>query len=324
MNEFINTFLNSIITTEGLSKNTYTAYRTDLLRLQKYFTNKDILFLSQKDLENYISYLSTIYNSRTVDRNISSIKHFYDFLQLENIIKHNPSTFIEHKKKELNLPNFLTEEEVEKLLNKSKEDKSNFGLQFNCMLELLYASGMRVSELVSLKMSNLEKDFTLKSDSYKIKNYIKILGKGGKERIIPITDNVVNILENYLKLRETLLCGIHSDFLFTTKVIFKRNDSKNIKIKKNDKYITRQVFARKLKDLAIKVGINPEKISPHTIRHSIATHLLKRGVDIRIIQHILGHSDISTTQIYTHLNNKLLKETVKKYHPLAKKDFCDL
>lgn len=311
-------FISSLLSVDGLSKNTVNAYRNDLQKLHKYFKNKNILDLKQSDLEEYIRFLSNSYSTKTVDRNISSIKHFYDFLQLEKIIKHNPSTLLEHQKKETHLPKFLTENEVNRLINKSAEDKSNFGIQFNCMLELLYASGMRVSELVSLKMSNLEKDFNSKNNNYKIKNYLKIIGKGSKERIIPITENAVNILENYLKLRERLLNGIYSEYIFTTKVIFTRNNSKNIKYKPKDGYITRQVFARKLKDLAIKVGINQDKISPHIIRHSVATHLLKNGVDIRIIQQILGHTDISTTQIYTHLNNDEFKKTIKKYHPLTK------
>ena len=316
--EYIDRFINSLLSVDGLSKNTIDAYKNDLNKLCRYFNNKNILTLKQVELEEYIRFLSNLYSSKTVDRNISSIKHFYDFLQLEKIIKHNPSTLLEHQKQEKQLPKFLTENEINALIETSAQDKSNFGIQFNCMLELLYASGMRISELVSLKMSNLEKDFSFKNNNYKIKNYLKIVGKGSKERIIPITENAVKILENYLKLREMLLNGVYSEYLFTTKVIFSRNNSTNKKYKSKDGHITRQIFARKLKDLAIKVGINQEKISPHVIRHSVATHLLKHGVDIRIIQQILGHSDISTTQIYTHLNNDEFKKTIKKYHPLAK------
>ena len=316
--EYIDRFINSLLSVDGLSKNTIDAYKNDLNKLCRYFNNKNILNLKQVELEEYIRFLSNLYSSKTVDRNISSIKHFYDFLQLEKIIKHNPSTLLEHQKQEKQLPKFLTENEINALIETSAQDKSNFGIQFNCMLELLYASGMRISELVSLKMSNLEKDFSFKNNNYKIKNYLKIVGKGSKERVIPITENAVKILENYLKLREMLLNGVYSEYLFTTKVIFSRNNSTNKKYKSKDGHITRQIFARKLKDLAIKVGINQEKISPHVIRHSVATHLLKHGVDIRIIQQILGHTDISTTQIYTHLNNDEFKKTIKKYHPLAK------
>lgn len=316
MNKYLLLFLNSILTTEGLSKNTVEAYKRDIVKLEEYFKNKDILYIEQKDLEKYINYLSINFSSKTVDRNISSIKHFYDFLQLEKIIKHNPSTLIEHKKQELHLPQFLTEEEIDKLLNKAKQDDSNYGVQFYCMLELLYATGMRVSELVSIE--NVEKDFNLKDNSYKIKDSIRIIGKGNKERIIPITKTAVDILEKYIKLREKLLNGVYSKYLFTTKVIFSKNDSKKVKYKKTDNHITRQVFARHLKELAINVGIDQKKISPHVIRHSIATHLLKNGVDIRIIQQILGHSDISTTQIYTHINDGVAKSTIEKYHPLSK------
>ena len=316
MNKYLLIFLNSILTTEGLSKNTVDAYKRDITKLEEYFKNRDVLYLEQQDLENYINYLSTNFSSRTVDRNISSIKHFYDFLQLEKIIKHNPSTLIEHKKQQLHLPTFLTEEEINKLLDKAKQDDSNYGIQFYCMLELLYATGMRVSELVSIE--NIEKDFNLKNNSYKIQNSIRIVGKGNKERIVPITETAIDILEKYLKLRSNLLNGIYSRYLFTTKVIFAKTKTNKIKYKKTDNHITRQVFARHLKDLAISVGINPEKISPHVIRHSIATHLLKNGVDIRIIQQILGHADISTTQIYTHINDNIVKDTIKNYHPLAK------
>lgn len=280
-----------------------------------------------EDLREYVVYLNKLYSTRTVDRHISSIKHFYDFLQLEKIIIKNPSTLLEHKRQELYLPNVLTEEEIKKLLNTSKNDNTNFGIQFYCMLELLYATGMRVSELVELPISAIEKDFDLEDNGFKLKNFMRIVGKGNKERVIPLNNTAVDILYKYIILREKLLCGEYSKYLFTTRVKFsKKNydsseDQKKNKIfKKNkkDNHLSRQAFAKYLKYVANLSGIEESKISPHTIRHSVATHLLKNGADLRIIQEILGHADISTTQIYTHLENKSIKEAVKKHHPFAK------
>lgn len=286
-----------------------------------------MLKLITSDLEDYIKYINGIFSSRTIDRHISSIKHFYDFLQLEKIISKNPSTLLEHRKQELYLPNVLGEEEIERLLAKAREDISNFGLQFYCMLELLYATGMRVSELVELPISSIEKDFNLANSDFKLKDFVRIMGKGNKERIVPLNKTAINILYSYLTLRDKLLQGEYSKYLFTTKVKFSKNVDKVkkvivTKINKKDNHISRQIFAKHLKELAISVGIDGEKISPHTIRHSVATHLLKNGADLKIIQEILGHSDISTTQIYTHLESEKMKKTVEKFHPFAniKKD----
>lgn len=320
MNKLIKQFIDSLVSMEGLSKNTVESYNRDLDKLNDFFGTRDIKNITKTDLENYIKHISNLYTNRTVDRHISSIKHFFDFLQLENIIKNNPSTLLEHKKIEHYLPKFLTENEVELLLQKASMDKSDFGIQFYCMLELLYATGMRVSELVSMKLSNIEKEFDLKNNSYKIKNFIRITGKGNKERIIPINKTAIDLLVKYINLRNTILNGNYCEYLFTNKVSFSRTKSNvvAVKILKNkNSCISRQVFARKLKEVAISVGINPDKISPHSIRHSVATHLLKGGADLRIIQEILGHADISTTQIYTHLSNGVAENTLKKCHPLS-------
>lgn len=327
MEILIKQFVNYLISTEGLPKNTTDSYFRDLVKMYKYLKQEDVKKITRLDLEKYVKYISTTYSNRTVDRNISSMKHFFDFLQIENIIVKNPSTLLEHKKPEQYLPKFLTENEVNLLLKEASKDQSDFGVQFYCMLELLYATGMRVSELVSMKLSSIEKKFNLKNDSYKIENFIRIVGKGNKERIVPINKTAVNVLTIYLGLRDKILNGNHSDYLFTTKVPFSRTKVNMIAVKvlKNkDSCITRQVFARKLKEVAVSVGISADKISPHTIRHSVATHLLKGGADLRIIQEILGHADISTTQIYTHLENSFVEETLKKCHPMAKVDKNDL
>ena len=329
--DYLNLFLSSITVVDGLSKNTIESYKRDLKLLFGYLKNKniDILAVTDSDLLDYFNNISAGFSARTIDRHISSIKHFFDFLQLENYIKHNPSTNIEHTKQRKNLPNYLQKEDIKKLLDKAKEDRSNFGLQFYCMLMLMYATGMRVSELVELRISSIEREFDLKNENFTLKNYIKVLGKGGKERIIPINKATISILYEYLNLRERLLNGSYSEYLFTTRVIFSRNEKKVnkkiiLKVNKKDGHIARQLFARHLKSLAIDAGISSELISPHVIRHSIATHLLQNGADIRIIQEILGHSDISTTQIYTHITNDKLDNILETYHPLAKVNLEDI
>lgn len=314
--DYIKIFIDHIISSEGLSKNTVESYMRDLNKLQMHFANKSMLDITFDDLKDYVVYLNSLYKNQTISRNISSIKHFYDFLQLQNILKNNPSTMLEHSKQEKKLPKFLTEEEIIETLKVSKQDRSDYGIQMNCMIQLLYATGMRVSELVCLKLSSIEKEY-ISQNRWNIKNKITILGKGNKERIVPLNYNSVSGLTEYLKLREKLLLNNYSEWLFTTKVKFTTNNERKIHFnEKKDNHITRQVFARHLKILAEKSGIEPSRISPHVIRHSVATHLLNNGADIRIIQEILGHTSLSTTQIYTHITNQNLVNTVKRLHPL--------
>lgn len=326
--EHLKSFLDSLRVVDGLAENTLESYNRDmeifLQHLKK--QNKNITSVSSRDLDVFIHQMTTTYSSSTVNRIISSLKRFFDFLQMENIIKSNPSIELEHRKQEILLPKFLSETMVSRLLEETAKDKSDFGVQFHAMLELLYATGLRVSELVCLKMSAIEKEFTSNSDNYRIKNYIKILGKGGKERIVPIAKNCVGVLVQYLKLRDRLLSGFSSAYVFTTRVKFRKSSdyNKNIpiyKLEKKDNHMARQVFARHLKQLCEDAGLNKNLVSPHVLRHSVATHLLKNGADIRIIQEFLGHADISTTQIYTHLNTEELDKTIKNYHPLAEKNW---
>lgn len=317
--DYLNLFLNYLVSSKGLSKNTIESYSRDLVKLKTFSNPKTLLDLATEDLEKYINYLSQTLSRRTISRNISSIKHFYDFLQLESILKYNPSTLIEHGKQNEILPKFLTEDEIINMLKVVKLDRSDFGIQFNCMVQLLYATGMRVSELVELEMDAIEKEYSSSNNTkFTLKEFIKIKGKGNKERIVPINYNSITALTEYLKLRDLLLNNDYSKWLFTTKTKFIKTKERKIVLNsdKKDNHISRQVFAINLKELAIKSEIDPEKISPHVIRHSVATHLLKNGADIKIIQEILGHSDISTTQIYTHIISDKLINTVKRLHPL--------
>ncbi len=316
-------FLNYLYSAKGYSQNTISSYQSDLNKLQVFLSSikKPFTQVKVEDLEHYLVWLRGLVSNRSIARNISSIKHFYDFLLTKNLITDNPASLIEHSKTVNKLPNFLSESEIASLLHVAGQDNSNFGIFINCMINILYATGLRVSELVTLKIGAIEKEFLSDGTNYTLREYIKIKGKGSKERLVPLNQSSLKSLYIYLSLRDKLLQNDFSEYLFTTKISFaKQGKSQKIAINANkkDNHISRQVFAKMLKSLALKAGIDPAKISPHTIRHSIATHLLKNGADLKVIQEILGHSDISTTQIYTHIINDKLIDTVKKHHPLSR------
>lgn len=315
----IENFLNNLIAEKGYSNNTVISYNNDLKNFFDFIKKEDVEKIKLIDLKHYIEYLyNNGFSLSTLSRNISTLKQFFIFLQLENVINDNPAELLELPKKQEKIPLFLTENEVGILLNRAKKDTSDYGIQFYCMLELLYATGMRVSELVELKISDIQKKYR-KDGLYIIDDFIIINGKGNKERFVPINHTAKEILIKYLNLREKLLQNLHSDWLWTTMVKFSKTKKDNkIKYKNKDNHITRQIFALNLKNLAINCGIDIKKISPHIIRHSFATHLLNRGADLRILQELLGHSDISTTQIYTHIVDDKLKNIINSLHPLAK------
>ncbi len=319
---YIESFITSLIVEKNIAKNTAISYKNDLSNFFVFLRKeikKDLKEINYKDLKKYIENLyQKGYSTSTLSRNISALRQFFIFLQLENIIKDNPAKLLEIPKKEEKIPIFLNENEVDLLLEEAKKYNTDYGLQFYCMLEMLYSSGMRVSELVELKISDIQKKYR-KDNSYTIENFLLINGKGNKERIIPINQEAKVILIKYLNLRDYLLKDKKSEWLWTTKVIFSK-EKKDTKILFNskDNHITRQAFALNLKQLAINCNIDTDKVSPHSIRHSFATHLLNRGVDLRTLQELLGHSDISTTQIYTHIGNEKLKSIVNNLHPLNK------
>lgn len=320
MNIYLENFLNTMNAEKGSSKNTITSYKNDIENLLSFFDEKriDLLKIEATDLKKYIEYLykKNIAIS-SMARNISAIKQFFIFLQIENIIKSNPALILDSPKPQETIPEYLNENEINKILDSAKKDKSNYGVQFYCMLELLYATGMRVSELVELKIGDIQKKYR-KDGLYTIDDFLIVKGKGNKERMVPINKSAKDALIKYLNLRDFLLKNEISQWLWTTKVTFskKQKDTK-IQYKKTDNHIARQIFALNLKELAIENNVDPEKVHPHSIRHSFATHLLHRGADLRVLQELLGHSDISTTQIYTHIVDEKLKNLVNTLHPLA-------
>lgn len=283
----VDDFINYILIEKGLSKNTALAYRTDLNTYLKFLEDKKINYetITHWEITDFLMHLNNSGSKPTsVYRMIESIRQFYKFLVAENLIKTNPTINLFANKVPEFLPDILTNEEVTKLLN-SVSGADNLSIRNRAMLEILYATGLRVSELISLKFSNVDIE----------ECYIKILGKGNKERLVPFGQKAQLYLKRYLRVRK----NTKSEYIFLTRL---------------NKPISRIEFWRQLKQIAINAGIM-KNITPHTLRHSFATHLLTGGADIRFVQEMLGHSSISTTQKYTHVSQERLKEQHKKYHP---------
>jgi integrase/recombinase XerD len=313
-------FLDKIYSEDGLSNNTIISYRKDLELLLNFLQEDKITFknLDEKDLRNYLLKIhQENVKAATHARKISVFKNFFKFLVAEKIIDNNPTLHLHSPKPDIKLPKFLSEKEVFALLDFINRDKSEFGVKLSCMLEILYSAGLRVSELVSIPMSAIGETVDEKNN-LTLKNYLLINGKGNKERIAPLNKSAIRKLIEYLKVRKEN--GLEkSKWLFVGTV---RSSKKQDKIRTNNavetySHITRQRLHQMLKELAIKVKIDPSRVHPHVIRHSFATHLLNSGVDLRILQELLGHSDISTTEIYTHIMENKLHDLVLNHHPLA-------
>lgn len=302
--QFLEQFLEMMLAERGTAKNSLYAYRRDMLDFAEYLTTNRIYSVTEvksEDVRSFIRSLSSKKISpRSIARKISSIRSYYHFLITENITKENPALLIDIPKYRVALPSILSIEDIKQLLNSCITDKSPEGIRLFAMIHLLYASGLRVTELVSLKLTNLSIDKL----SGTINNYITVVGKRSKERIVIINKQALDAIAKYLPYRTLFMQNKEgSPYVFPSKSAFG--------------YMTRQNFALLLKQVAITSGIDPEKISPHVLRHSFASHLLSGGADLRVIQELLGHTDIATTQIYTHLDTKHLKETIEQFHPLS-------
>ena len=323
LDPLIISFLQKIKVEDGLAKNTILSYQKDLELFQNFLSEKN-LAINSITIEELKSYLYLLheqnFRSSSVSRKISCFKSFYKFLEGEKIIKDNPALHLKPPKPDVKLPKFLTEDEMFRMLDFINSDKSEFGIQLSCMLEILYSSGLRASELVSLPITAIqeEEDFLGQKT---LKNYLIVNGKGNKERIAPLNKSAIKILLEYLKLRE--LMGLEkSKWLFPGKIkTSKKQDGSKRKIHKiAESHLTRRALHKMLKELALKVNIDPDRVHAHVIRHSFATHLLNSGVDLRILQELLGHSDISTTEIYTHILDSKLQDLVFSHHPLNQKN----
>ena len=284
----LRSFFNFLIIEKGLSKNTVKAYETDIKGFIKWINKNNkqsLLNIKESSVNQYISYLFSLkLKSSSVNRKISSLKSFYLFLQKKKLIRHSPFSEVISPKQEKYLPASMSESEVEKLLN-SPDASKEIEQRDKAMIEMLYATGMRISELVNLKITDIDMN----------RSVIKVMGKGSKERLIPFGESASEALFNYLKIR-------------------KDSSSKEVFISNRGKKITRVAFWQRIKVYLLRENLKIS-ISPHTLRHAFATHLLNRGADLRSVQLLLGHSDLSTTQIYTHIAKQRLGDVLKKHHP---------
>ncbi|MCX7941250.1 MAG: site-specific tyrosine recombinase XerD [Endomicrobia bacterium] len=288
-------FLEFVKLEKGLSTNTVLAYRRDLLQYFNYLKSagKDIHTVNADDITEFLWLLKEKnLKTNSIYRKTSCISQFHKFVLAEEITKNDPVELISRPKLQRKLPQVLTVEEVEKILNFIPEKKFN-DIRNKAMIEVLYATGMRVSELVNLKFDQVD-----------LRNkFIRVLGKGAKERIVLLNNKSISAIKDWLEIREAK---------FNNKI--SKNYDQYIFLSKLGKPISRIDFWEQLKNYVRQAGIT-KNVSPHTLRHSFATHMLKYGADLRVVQELLGHSDISTTQIYTHIDRQHLKELHKKYHP---------
>lgn len=294
MKEYIEEYLSFVLIEKKLSINTKSAYEKDLFDFCLFLNNKNINKVLSSDIAKYINHLYDLKEKdRTIARKIVSIRTFFDYLMMSKIIDVNPCEKIESPKLKKYLPNVLSIDEVNLLLD-IKLNKPN-DYRNKAMLELMFATGLRVSEITELDINSI--DFK--------ENYVRCFGKGKKERIVPMSDYTCNLLKEYIEIyRPMLLKGFLTDKVF---------------ISSYGKPITRQSVFKIIKKLADEKKIKKE-ISPHTLRHTFATVLLENGADLRSIGEMLGHENIKTTQIYTHLSNNKKREDYDKFHPRNKKE----
>ena len=288
--DLIDQFLDAVWVEQGLSKNTLSAYSSDLRIFAKWLSDKSMLEVDKGDLSRFLAarYAAGIGN-RSTARILSSLRRFYGYYIRENSLIIDPTLLIESPHIGRPLPISLSELDVELLLNAPEVTNTN-GFRDKTMLEVLYATGLRVSELVGLKFEQI--NFR--------QGVVRIIGKGNKERLVPVGEEAMSWLEAYMiQARKKLLGERQCDYLFVTN----RGDG-----------MTRQAFWHIIKRHAKKAGIS-KVLSPHTLRHAFATHLLNHGADLRVVQLLLGHADLSTTQIYTHIARERLKELHSKFHP---------
>lgn len=309
----VEAFLDMLVAERGAALNTRQAYERDLADLSGFLAGRGVGLetASTDDLRDYFEHLAAQPGARrgstavrTVARRLSAVRQFYRFLVSDGQRADDPTTTIDSPKLGRSLPKVLTEEEVEHLLDAAAEravgEGTPEGIRLMALLETLYATGLRVSELVGLPLGAIGRDGRA----------LIVRGKGGKERMVPLSEPARQALASYLKVRGYFLVpGLESKqaaWLFPSRVA--RNG-----------YLTRQRFAQLLKELALDAGIDPAKVSPHVLRHAFATHLLHRGADLRSVQKMLGHADIATTQVYTHVLGERLTRLVETHHPLARR-----
>ncbi len=313
LHPLVDAFLDMLTTERGAAMNTRQAYWRDLADVSLYLReqkNKEIDQASTDDLKDYLKHLNNdtdVKNTangkvavRTVARRLSALRQFFRYLVSEEVREDDPTSTIESPKQTRSLPKTLSEEEVNSLIKTASMRNTAEGVRLVCLIEMLYATGLRVSELVGLPLSAIGKN----------SDHLIVEGKGGHERMVPLSTTAQAALKKYLNVRkhhapDSNDASVQDKWLFPSKT-------------STSGHLTRQRFAQLLKDLAKEAKIDDGRVSPHVLRHAFATHLLNNGADLRAVQKMLGHADIATTQIYTHILGESAKKTVEEKHPLAK------
>ncbi|EGR1751524.1 TPA: site-specific tyrosine recombinase XerD [Vibrio parahaemolyticus] len=288
-------FLDAMWMERGLSENTLASYRNDLMKLLTWMERHRyrLDFISLSGLQEYQTYLVDLdYKQTSRARMLSAIRRLFQYLHREKVRADDPSALLVSPKLPQRLPKDISEEQVDALLD-APDPNDPVELRDKAMLELLYATGLRVTELVSLTMENI----SLRQ------GVVRVTGKGGKERLVPMGENAIDWIETFIQQgRPALLGETSSDVVFPSK---------------RARQMTRQTFWHRIKYYAVIAGIDTDQLSPHVLRHAFATHLLNYGADLRVVQMLLGHSDLSTTQIYTHVATERLKQIHSQHHPRA-------
>lgn len=313
LNPQIEAFLDMLTTERGAAMNTRHAYWRDLADVSLFLKSKrecDIDRAKTDDLKAYLKDLAEKSHTkgtneskiavRTVARRLSALRQFYRYLVSENVRQDDPTSTIESPKQTRTLPKTLSEQEVNTLIKTAAEGGNAESKRLVCLLEMLYATGLRVSELVGLPTSALGEG----------NQFLIVKGKAGRERLVPLSNPAQKALEDYISVRSEHLVG--EDKAQESKWLFPSKTS-------DSGHLTRQRFAQLLKDLSRDAKMDSDRVSPHVLRHAFATHLLSNGADLRSVQKMLGHADIATTQIYTHILGEDMKKTVEEKHPLSKK-----
>ncbi len=312
LNPLVESFLDMLTTERGAAMNTRQAYWRDLADVSLFLKNEQNTDIDKATTDNLKAYLKNLGEKtntkgdnkekvavRTVARRLSALRQFYRYLVSEGVREDDPTSTIESPKQGRTLPKTLSEEEVNTLIQTAGEKGNAESIRLVCLIEMLYATGLRVSELVGLPLSAIGENT----------EFLIVEGKAGRERMVPLSTPAQNSLNAYLEVRKEHVGSENA----------KQQDKWLFPSKTSDSgHLTRQRFAQLLKDLAKEAKIESSRVSPHVLRHAFATHLLNNGADLRSVQKMLGHADITTTQIYTHILSESVKETVKEKHPLSK------
>jgi integrase/recombinase XerD len=302
----IETFIDHLWMENGLSENTLSAYRNDLAGFSLWLeqNNNTLKNADTSTLQDYLAYnYSARQKRRSVARLLSTLRRFYLYLFRENSISEDPTHLLESPKGDRALPLSLNEQQVEELLS-APDTTDELGLRDRAMLEILYATGLRVSELIGLQSTQISVQ----------QGVIRVIGKGNKERLVPVGEVALEWLLKYYQLSRPQLLNVVSK---QKKMSQKSSPCNEVFVTRRGRAMTRQAFWYMIKRYALVAGIAADQLSPHTLRHAFATHLLNHGADLRVVQMLLGHSDISTTQIYTHVADQRLRDMYQRHHPRA-------